>query len=127
MLDVRNYRLCKSSFKKRRTNKYMETLTNNNKSLNNNSVKRLHSASSDESINDSEIVKNKELASQSFELPAPTFLVFMDTEKGKSFKVSPFVISKVITGRAGPVSSIRKLENGTILVKTNSISKVCHN
>lgn len=66
-------------------------------------------------------VKAKEEVSQPLELPTPKFVVFANTEEGKDLsKDSPFLINKATTTRVGPVASIVKLQNETLLVKISS-------
>lgn len=75
-------------------------------------------------LNGCNVLKTKELATQSFQLPAPQFLVFSNTEEGKDLsKVFPFLINKAITGRAGFIASIQKCQNKTLLVETTSSQK----
>lgn len=79
MLDVHD-----SSSTKPQRNILIEILNNNAKFLNNNSAKKLHSVSSDKSINSSETLNTKEVVFQPLELPAPKNLIFTDTEERKT-------------------------------------------
>lgn len=62
------------------------------------STKGIRSASSEKSINVIETVKIKEMASEPLELPAPKFLVFINTEEGCP-RFSSFLTNKAITGK----------------------------
>lgn len=80
-------------------------------------MKRPCSVLLDKPLEGCEILKTEELAEQPLELPARKFLVFRNTEEGQDLsKVSPFLIIKAINGRAGPLASIQKLQNVTLLV-----------
>ena len=50
----------------------------------------------------------------------PKFVVVQHKEEGSRLKINPFALSKAIQGIAGTVDSVKKLHNGSILIKCAS-------